>query len=413
MQAQPVKLMLMSLGGTPDPLIKSISTHGPEKVIFFASHDSVPLSQSVLCAAPNRPATEFVITENPNSLMECYTKARECIDRAAKTGLAPREIMVDYTGGTKVMTAALLLASLGRSFRFNYVGGALRNKGGLGTVVEGHEVMFSEASPWALFAEEERRQIVTLFNCRRYSAVIEILNALDREPPAQIADYFGFILPLAQGFLLWDQFNHKSAQRYLEKGIAALEKYIATYTASPLKAFLAETKSCKAHLDNLLESTREMEKPDQALVRDLLNNARRKMRDKRFDDAAARIYRALELYGQILFKEIAGCDNSKVKPSVIPETIREEFTRKYLDPYTKHLKLPLQATFEFLRASGHEAGIRFFKQAKEIKNIQSNRNTSILAHGLQPVSENAANSILETIAGFVNETGFFDFPKLP
>ncbi|MFZ2634109.1 MAG: TIGR02710 family CRISPR-associated CARF protein [Desulfosalsimonadaceae bacterium] len=413
METQPVKLMLMSLGGTPDPLIKSISAYCPAKVIFFASHDSVPLSQTVLCAAVKRPATEFVITENPNSLYECYTKARECIDRAAKTGLPPQDIMVDYTGGTKVMTAALLLASLGRSYRFNYVGGALRNKDGLGTVMEGHEEMFSETSPWALFAEEERRQIVTLFNCRRYSAVIEILNSLDRTPPPQIADYFGFILPLAQGFLLWDQFNHKSSQRYLEKGITALEKYRSLHPASNMDAFLAEVKVCKAHLDNLIASTDDLQKPDQTLVRDLLNNARRKMQDKRFDDAAARIYRALELYGQILFKEVAGCDNSKVKPSVIPESLREEFNRKYFDSYIKHLKLPLQATFEFLRAMGHEAGERFYKNKKDIENIQSNRNYSILAHGLNPVSEKAAQSILATISTFVQETEFFDFPKLP
>ncbi|MGB9498183.1 MAG: TIGR02710 family CRISPR-associated CARF protein [Dissulfuribacterales bacterium] len=413
METDKIKLMIMSLGGTTAPLIKSITEYKPEKIIFFASHDSVPLSHEILCVTDKKPVSEFVITENPNSLYACYTKARECIDRAHKTNFAANEIMVDYTGGTKVMTAALLLASLGRSFKFNYVGGIARNKNGLGTVMDGHEKMFSEASPWALFAEEERRQVVTLFNCRRFSAVIETLSSLDREMPPRITDYFGFILPLARGFLFWDQFSHKSAQQKLDEGNRALEKYINVYQANDLSAFLGESKTCKTHLNELLLKTNGLQKDDRTLVNDLLNNARRKIADKRYDDAAARVYRALELYGQIIFKEVAKCDNSKVKPAVIPDTLRDEFNRKYYDPYTKHLKLPQTATFEYLKAMGHEAGNRFFKNHKEIKNIQSNRNASILAHGRTPVSEKGAESIFRTVSGFVGETDFFDFPKLP
>lgn len=92
-----IKLMIMSLGGTPEPLIKSISTYAPEKVIFLASHDSVPLSRGILSEVAEKPKSEFVITEDPNSLYECYRKARECIERICKTNFVPREIMVDYS----------------------------------------------------------------------------------------------------------------------------------------------------------------------------------------------------------------------------------------------------------------------------------------------------------------------------
>lgn len=410
MKSDKIKLMIMSLGGTPDPLILSIKTYQPEKIIFFASQSSVPLSYEILNAMKKKPATEFVITDNPNSLYECYAKARECIDRANKSGFGPNETMVDYTGGTKVMTAALLLASLGRSYRFNYVGGTARNKNGLGTVVDGAEQMFSEASPWALFAEEERRQVIALFNCRRFSAVIEILESLDREMPIKIADYFGFIRPLAQGFLLWDQFSHKAAQRNLESGISALEKFIVTHGPNGLDGFLKGVRTCKTrHLDILVARKKDF---DATLVKDLLNNARRKMADQRFDDAAARIYRALELFGQIRFKEVAKCDNSKVKLTVIPEHLREDFKKKYYDSYKKHLKLPLTATFEYLKAMGDKDGQRFFNQLKEIKNIQSIRNLSVLAHGIKSVSRHEAESIFQTVSDFVGETDFFDFPKL-
>ena len=37
------KLMLMTLGGSPEPLAKSIQAHKLEKIIFFASQKSLEM----------------------------------------------------------------------------------------------------------------------------------------------------------------------------------------------------------------------------------------------------------------------------------------------------------------------------------------------------------------------------------
>ena len=71
------KVMILSLGGSPEPLKKSIAEHRPERIIFFASHDSVIKSGEVLQIEDYKPAkTETEITEDPNSLYECYKAAR-------------------------------------------------------------------------------------------------------------------------------------------------------------------------------------------------------------------------------------------------------------------------------------------------------------------------------------------------
>jgi len=122
------KAMIMSLGGSPDPLKKSLLEHQPDVVIFFASHDSILKAGDVLQDAVIKPKTETEITENPNSLYECYKAAKKCVERAARHDIPEQDIIVDYTGGTKVMSAALLLATAGRAFGFNYVGGDERSK---------------------------------------------------------------------------------------------------------------------------------------------------------------------------------------------------------------------------------------------------------------------------------------------
>ena len=408
------KLMLMTLGGSPEPLAKSIQAHKPEKIIFLASHDSVSLSGEIFRSVGYKPSSEFEITEDPNLLFECYKSARRCIDRVNKTGISSDEVLADYTGGTKVMTAALILATAGQKYRFNYVGGGRRNKEGVGTVISGHEKMFAEMSPWAIFAEEERRQVVTLFNRRRFSAVVEIIDSAgQRELPVQIREYFCFIRPLAEGFLKWDQFEHKPALRFLDRGCILLSDYLRKYSGTSLENFLKDVQERRLFLEKIITQTESLKKSHTVLIVDILNNARRKIDDKRYDDAAARIYRALELYGQIAFQKTAGCSNDKVKPEILPESIKGEFIRKYRDPYRQLLKLPLAATFEFLKASGNSAGLRYFDRKKEIKNIQSNRNASILAHGIKPVSAKAVNSIFKTVSDFVQITDFFNFPELP
>jgi CRISPR-associated protein (TIGR02710 family) len=409
-----IKLMIMSLGGSPEPLKKSIDTHQPGRIIFLASHDSITLAGEILKGFHPKPNAVFEITEDPNSMFESFKAAQRCVNRAGKSGNHPEDVVVDYTGGTKVMTAALILAAIGHPYRFNYVGGERRNKNGLGIVMDGHETMFPEMNPWSAFAEEERRQVVTLFNRRKFSAVLEIVEACSsRDLPEEIVLYFSFIRPLAEGFMFWEQFNHEVAERKIHSGLNSLDAYLKFHPNPELSTFAARVRECHNFLTKLLCETDRLKKLHPILIDDLLNNARRRLAGRSFDDAAARIYRALELYGQIVFQDVVGCSNNELRSDAIPEEIREDFIRKYYDKTKRVLKLPMTATFEFLKAMGSEAGIRFFENIKAIKKIQNSRNESILAHGIRPIGEKAAVGIWEAISGFLKYKNEFDFPMLP
>jgi CRISPR-associated protein (TIGR02710 family) len=224
--------------------------------------------------------------------------------------------------------------------------------------------------------------------------------------------YFAAVRALAEGFLYWDQFTHKAASRRMKEAIDLLAVYLKNFPDPALEDFVRKIGECQGRLQEILDKTADLKNPDFVLVEDLLNNARRRMWDRRFDDAAARIYRSLELYGQVAFEKVAGCPNDKVKPDAIPEALREEFVKKYLDD-GKYLKLPLTATFRYLQEVGHDAGKRYFDRFTDLKKVTVNRNYSILAHGIQPVSEKAVNSMFDLIADFVGFKDRFDFPELP
>ena len=105
-----IKAMLISVGGTPEPLLKSIEHHQPEFVCFFASQGTNHISVKVCdllgdTAGGIRFATELV--DNENDLLECHQKAENAVKRIHAGGYAKDQVVVDYTGGTKNMSVAL------------------------------------------------------------------------------------------------------------------------------------------------------------------------------------------------------------------------------------------------------------------------------------------------------------------
>ena len=165
--------MIVSLGGSPEPLIKTLSEQRPQLVCFLASQESVDLVGTIK-EAVTRGGVNFrdykVLVEDINDLAHCYQKALACADWIARQSVPAVDVIVDYTGGTKTMTAALVLATVSRGFRFSYVGGTRRTKGGLGVVESGSEEIRLGPNPWELFAVQERQRLAQYFNSYQFAA---------------------------------------------------------------------------------------------------------------------------------------------------------------------------------------------------------------------------------------------------
>jgi hypothetical protein len=61
-------LMIMSLGGSPEPLKKSIDIHQPERIIFLASLDSITVASEIMKGREPKPSAVYEIMEDPNSM---------------------------------------------------------------------------------------------------------------------------------------------------------------------------------------------------------------------------------------------------------------------------------------------------------------------------------------------------------
>jgi CRISPR-associated protein (TIGR02710 family) len=162
-------------------------------------------------------------------------------------------------------------------------------------------------------------------------------------------------------------------------------------------------------LDNLQKASR-------AYFFDLLANAgRRANLERKFDDAVARLYRAIEVLAQTELKDKFGINSSDVKLERLPEKLKDEYLLKYRDRKEQKIKLPLFASYQLLYELKSLLAEEFFKYyEKEIRPILDIRNHSILAHGFNAVDEDSFQKLLHSVMKFsrTKEEDIPDFPIL-
>lgn len=403
-----IKAMIVSVGGTPQPVIKAICEYKPQFVSYFASHDSCDKvieidnevkKQGVECKK------EITLTDDVNDLNMCYHKAVEAVKRVIKKGYTKDETIVDYTGGTKNMSVALALASINYGFSFSYVGGEERTKNGLGIVIDGKEKIYQSINPWDFLAIEEKKQISYLFNNYHFKASKDICDRL-AEKSGKLKYFFrklGFIIDM---YYKWDLFMYPQAFQSLnKKDIYELEDH----EDIKVKQFAKETFDLRSYLENL---SNNHNKPSIELIHDLFSNAERRFEQGKYDDAVLRLYRIVEMIAQyILIKEFE-IDTSNVNLSLVPEQIREELLR-YKDENNK-VKIGLHQSYSLLKALNHDIGHLFEKEFNNFRKIQNARNSSFLAHGFTTPNDATYNSLKDFIIklNFINLDRLPKFPKL-
>lgn len=379
---------VLTAGGSEGPLIHCLRQHRPDQVLFVVSQSSRAIvEEKVLPAIDYDPQREFLTLAEENDLRSVYdgiaAKIEEWIERS---NLTPQEVFFDYTGGTKSMSAALVLACIERLPNFNYVSGE-RNKDGLGIVMSGTERHILGKNPW-LAAGKQQRLLATEFyqrhNVEAASKLLEEASRVsdrDREGLRAAADF-------CRGLQNMQDFRFEKALGTIRHCRQKLEKYLTSIKVGvdwyPDLLKRLETLAAEAHS--------QFRGPMVETFHELLANAARCAHQARFDDATARLYRAFEMFGQNASAErfkgsrFGKIDLAKLELSeaqamlqAFPE-VRREGSR---------LPLPLGKTFECLELFGGEQYAHFGEMYRQVEKVLKFRNDSILAHGNQPVSEEA------------------------
>ena len=298
---------------------------------------------------------KFVEIEDIDNFYECYTKIEEEIKKEEDA-----EIIIDYTSGTKTMTTSAAICSMLYQKKLTLVAG---ERGENGIVIPGTESP-REQNLFAAYDKYLFDKVKEAFNHYRFREAINYLKQIVM--PKKEVDYKKFI----EGYDLWDKFDHEKAWKLLEN----IKK-----VPPENKEFLGKLAS-SMNLDGQEEL---LENKGKFLVADLLNNAKRRFKEERYEDAVARLYRVMELLAQCRLSKF-GIYTSNVKIERIPSNIRDKYN-KLKDDEGK-VKLGLQKGYELLKDMEDEVGVKYADD-EEIKDLLKMRNESILAHGLKSITK--------------------------
>jgi CRISPR-associated protein (TIGR02710 family) len=400
----------------------------PDYVIFLCSPDS---ERSLFSDAPNNPAIipslaqrgvtltenhyQIVSVSDPQSYIDCVREIERGIEpMISKWKGRGCDLAIDPTGGTKCMSVSLALVARRWNCAFRYVGGTQRDRFGVGNVETGTEILLVSQNPLAVFGYQVAEEAITLAGNYDFQAAVQVLqqrlsnNSLDPAPKNLAA-----LQELMRMFSLWDCFAHRKAANLalqVKKKLSLLEQFLAP----------TSSECIATHIDQWhqrLSVLASGQKPTRELVEDLLANASRRRRQGRYDDAVARLYRAIEALAQWRLAEFHNLPQTgRIPFDLLPPDLQT--SRKPRDD-DNTVSLGLQDSYRLLLSFNDPIG-RAFQLAKldDRRTSPLNaRNHSILAHGFQPISENACDSLWTSTlqlaaAADLKESGWIQFPQL-
>ena len=395
-------ILILTVGGSCRPIVNAILKERPDFVYFICSSGSK--GSQITVDGPGKPCEEESPSiveqvglknsqyqkwqlDDPDDFRYCYEKitelAREIKERFKDENI---RIIANYTGGTKTMSVALTLVAL-----IEEDWDLQLNKGprvDLIKVREGDVPIL--VNKWNIFADHVLNSIKQNWQKYDYSSAAELSSNilgktyLSENRQAQFQNIFS----ISEAFDAWDKFDHKRAY----EGILPYARYFVDH---------------KKALEHLIGRSR---KPSYyKLIGDIIRNAERRAKQSRYDDAVARLYRALELFAQIRLKEILNIDWDPLKDkkipfqinlSLIPTNLRSKY-EVYSDG--EYLKIGLVQDYELLSDLNDLVGSYFQQNKNELLDSLKLRNYSILAHGLNPLNESDYGKIYQRITNFISQ----------
>ena len=369
---------LLTVGGSDEPIVKSIKDANPraDRIVFFCSSGASSSATQVegeglVCGPhnedptrPNIPAQcslakdkySIAIINNFDNIDECYEVISEKINEIREED-SHADITCDYTGGTKSMTAALVLSAVhDRHAKLALMTG---KRNDLVRVESGTEKLFAETTSSINF-NTLQREINLLINTFQYDSAIELImdyreNKNNPEPDMRSMDY----LYICQGFDAWDKFDHVNAHYYLKD--YEDEEDFDDYVTFLKSVYESEKDAWKSEAGYML-------------AEDLLLNAQRCAKRARYDDAIGRHYRAVELVAQTFLYTIYSIDTGSVDSSILNYNNPDEGSR--------NKQIGLKQAWKL--ASTKSPGIWRDFYNNRYQNLERSclvRNESLFAHG--------------------------------
>jgi CRISPR-associated protein (TIGR02710 family) len=394
------RILVVSLGGSPEPVVNCINSLRPDRVVFFCSEGSQSQVETVLRTVPipefeqardivvlqqrfSRRQGEEVISEIDH-LEIVYARATDLLMRLRRDSPGST-LMVDYTGGTKTMAAGLAMAAID-------VDGVQLQLTTIPERPKGENALSGPSLPVAVAKIDiQARRLLDLelppllkrFDYGAAGAAVSRVRQLETRSSTHTAKLLIRLEQLLNALDAWDRFDH----RHAVEGIGSIgDQSLNERFQERLQRILA----CRQLVEGESLISAKFKGHGLEAVEDLLLNAKRRAAQQRWDDAVGRLYRAAELTAQTLLL-IDVCDKvgtegirtANVAVERLPSSLQEKY--QYKSRNGDKLQLGLRDAFHLLGDLDHPTGLIWKQDESRYLNLLQIRNNSLYAHGFRPI----------------------------
>ncbi len=428
-----VEYLILSVGTSYEPLILSIRLLEPERILFLCTRETEKNLEKIIryCGLQAEEYQKTIVSETDPS--DIYME----IKRAYLAWGQPQRLYIDFTGGTKAMSAAAAMAGGMINVQLLYIG-SNEYLPDFRKPKPGSETLFYITNPLEVFGDLEIEKAFTLFSKYNYSGARERLGELKENlPDPNLRQQLNFVYLLARVYEMWDSLDFKEAYRYmtkLNKELRRDRQLHGQFLLMDLAELLNRQEQMLEPLSELLDLVKERKQMQVMsghrymvpLMFTMLQNAAIREEQEKYDMATLLLYRLLEMMEQCRLARynlyVSKMDYLHIKPDEKkhPEwksmeakelfrLVKERYQEARMGVFgrTNSVFLSEQVSLldGFILLAALDDDISKMKNGKpleKLKRIRSMvylRNNSIFAHGLGPVGKES----FESFKGFVVE----------
>ncbi len=413
-------LLVCTVGGSAEPIVATLKRWKPVRIQFVPTNETRDLIETLIIPMAKSEGVsidpgryDVIELKDGQDFAACVNTLRlllpvvdEWLSRGEK-----HQVVADFTGGTKCMSAALALQAHRWRCVFSYVGGSERSKDGVGVVVSGGEQVLHIHNPWDSLGFQAVENFIALFDQLAFaSAALVADQAMKNAGDQSRKRELNALKVISEAYDAWDRFDHKLASSKLND----LDKYhndlVAILGQGMKDRLCAIIKQHQNYLQKLLNTA----SPSMEYVNDLLANSLRLKKEGRIDDAVARIYRSIESLAQVALSDRHNIPSTKsVSLEKIPEALRSQWASR---AEKGAVFLGLQDAYILLESFNNDLGFKFKRLGLHDRERSplTARNQSILAHGFERVSDKVFDQLWKAVLDLaqISEAELLLFPQI-
>ena len=416
-----VEYLILSVGTSYEPLVLSISLLKPEKILFLCTAETGKYLEKVVkyCGLLAGDYQKTIVSETDPS--DIYMEIKQAYLAWGK----PLKLYIDFTGGTKAMSAAAAMAGAMINVQLVYIG-TNEYLPYFRKPRPGSETFFYITNPLEVFGDLEIEKAFTLFSKYNYSGAREKLAELKENiPDPNIRQQLNFVYLLANVYEMWDALDFREAYRYIRILNKELKRDRQTHSQFLMMDMVELLEEQEQILEPLSEIAQMIIEKKQMtilsgnkyiipLMFTMLQNAAIREKQEKYDMATLLLYRLLEMIEQRRLAKynlyVSKMDYLRIKPdrnkhpewaSLDPKEllgiIKERYGEMKAAVFGKagngYMAEQISLLDGFLLLAALDDGIsegsngKRVDKLKRIRAMVYLRNNSIFAHGLGPVGK--------------------------